>query len=69
MAGIASQIEKMIDMLPEQDQILAFELVKRMVLAWDNDFTKLTQSERESIEKANKEYISNEVVNHSDVWN
>lgn len=68
MAQLASQIEKMVDMLPEQEQILAFELIKRMVLAWDSDFTKLTQVERESLENADKEFKDNEIVNHNDVW-
>lgn len=69
MAQIAAEIVKMIDMLPEQEQILAFELIKRMVLAWDNDFTKLTPSEREALEKADKELINNQTIKHEDVWN
>lgn len=68
MAQLASQIEKMVDMLPEQEQILAFELIKRMVLAWDSDFTKLTQAERESLENADEEFRNNEIANHNDVW-
>ena len=40
MARIASGIANMVDMLPEQEQLLAFEFIKRMVLAWDSDFTK-----------------------------
>ena len=39
MAPIAQQIADMVDMLPEQDQTLAFEVLKKMVLAWDPDFT------------------------------
>jgi len=42
MAPIAQQIADMVDMLPEQDQALAFELVKKLVLAWDPDFSKVT---------------------------
>ncbi len=42
MSTVAQQIVEMIDMLPEQEQLLALELVKRMVLAWDGDFTKIT---------------------------
>ena len=69
MARIAAEIVKMIDMLPEQEQILAFELIKRMVLAWDSDFTKLTPSERETLEKADRELINNQTIKHEDVWN
>jgi len=42
MAPLAQQIANMVDMLPETDQALAFELVKKLVLAWDPDYTKLT---------------------------
>ena len=58
----------MVDMLPEQEQLLAYELVKRMVLAWDCDFTKLTQSEREALEISDEEFINNETIKHEDVW-
>ena len=69
MDQISSQVEKMVEMLPEQEQLLAFELIKRMVLAWDSNFTKLTQSEREIIEKVDKEFTNNETVKHEDIWN
>lgn len=69
MAEIAKQIVEMVDMLPEQEQLLAFELIKRLVLAWDSDFTKLTPSEREALEKADREFINNEIIKHDDVWN
>lgn len=32
MSPVAKQIIDMVDMLPEQEQELAFELIKRMVL-------------------------------------
>ena len=50
MAPIAQQIADMVDMLPEQDQTLAFEVIKKMVLAWDPDFTKTTPTEQAQIE-------------------
>ena len=37
MTEKARQIAEMVDMLPEQDQVLAFELVRKLVLAWDPD--------------------------------
>ena len=65
---IARKVENMVDMLPEQEQLLAYELVKRMVLAWDSDFTKLTQSEREALEISDEDFINNETIKHEDVW-
>ncbi len=43
---------EMIEMLPAQEQALAFEMLKRIVLAWDPDFTKVTAAEAKSIEEA-----------------
>ena len=68
MAPIAQEIASMVDMLPEQEQALAFEMVKRMVLAWDPDFTKVTDAERAQIDQATAEmeagdYVTDEAIN------
>ena len=68
MAPIAQQIADMVDMLPETDQALAFELVKKLVLAWDPDFTKLTPAEKAELDKAAAEmetgnYVSDSAIN------
>jgi hypothetical protein len=65
MLPISKQIAEMLDMLPEQEQLLAFEFIKRMVLAWDSDFTKLTPFEKERLLKADKEIANGETVDHS----
>ena len=67
MAPIAQQIADMVDMLPEKDQALAFELVKKLVLAWDPDFTNVTPAEKAEIDKAAGEmeagaYLSDQAV-------
>ena len=54
MTGKAKEIAEMIDILPEQEQDLAYQLLKRIILAWDADFTKVTPSERRQIEEAEK---------------
>ena len=41
----------MIEMLPDNDKDLAYELIKKLVLAWDPDYTKLTPSERKRLEE------------------
>jgi hypothetical protein len=57
----------MIDMLPEQEKSLAFELIKRLVLAWDPDYTKVTPSEAEAIEQALAEYERGDMVRMEDL--
>lgn len=54
MSEKTKQIAEMIDMLPEQEQNLAYEMLKRIVLAWDPDFTKVTPNEEKEIEEAEK---------------
>ena len=54
MSGKTLQIAEMIDMLPEKEQELACEMVKRIVLAWDPDFTKVTSAEEKQLDEAEK---------------
>lgn len=54
MSEKTKQIAEMIDMLPEQEQNLACEMLKRIVLAWDPDFTKVTPSEAKALEEAER---------------
>ncbi len=62
MAPISQQIAEMVDILPDADQALAYEVVKRMVLAWDPDFTKVTPAEAEAIARAEDEIARGETV-------
>lgn len=65
MAPIAQQIASMVDMLPERDQVLAFELVKKLVQAWDPDYTKVTPSEKQMLDLAASEMEAGEYVTHN----
>lgn len=63
MSNIAMNIAKMVDMLPESDQYFAQEFVKKLILAWDPDFTKVTPEETEQIKKAeSEEFISDSEI-------
>ena len=52
MTAIVADIAKMVDMLPEDDQKFAQEFIKKLVLAWDPDFTKVKPQEAELIKDA-----------------
>ena len=54
MSNTARNIAKMVDMLPESDQLFAQEFIKKLVRAWDPDFTKATPEEIASMEEAEK---------------
>jgi hypothetical protein len=67
MAPIAEQIADMVEMLPETDQTLAYELVKKLVLAWDPDFTKVTAAERAALETAEAEMAAGDYLTDSEI--
>lgn len=60
---ITADIAKMVDILPEDDQKFAQEFIKKLVLAWDPDFTKVTPQEAELIKAADE----NGFVKESDI--
>jgi len=66
MTKTIEQTVTMLEMLPDQEQNLAMEIIKRLVLAWDPDFTRLTPDERARLESAEDgEYIDSEDID----WN
>lgn len=67
MSPIAKQTLELLEMLPEKEKELANALIKRMVLAWDSDFTKLTPNERQRLELAEDEFSKGETISHNDI--
>lgn len=66
MSEMALKVARMIDLLPVEDQTLAAELVKKLVLAWDPDFTRLTPAEEEALNEAmTDDYIDADAID----WN
>lgn len=65
MAPIVQKIAQMVEILPEADQALTFELVKKLVLAWDPDYTKATPAEQVAMEQAVRELDAGEYVTDS----
>lgn len=54
MSGVALDAARLMDMLPEDDKNFAYEFIKKLVLAWDPDFTKVTSEEAKKISDAEK---------------
>ena len=67
MSELAQKTTDMLDMLPVEEQHLAYEMLKRIILAWDPDFTKLTPAEREALEAAEAEIEKGETVVDSEI--
>lgn len=67
MSEKTKELIKLIDLLPEKEQDLISEMVKRVVLAWDPDFTKVTPAEAERIRLAEDEFQRGEVFTEGDI--
>ncbi|MBR1496339.1 MAG: hypothetical protein IJ617_01785 [Oscillospiraceae bacterium] len=60
MSNIVMESAELMQMLPESEQQFAYEFIKKLVRSWDPDFTKLTPSEREKVDAAEKSGFMNE---------
>ena len=59
MSSITVEAARLKDVLPEADKAFAYEFIKKLVLAWDPDFTKVTAEEAKIIEDAeNSGYVN-----------
>lgn len=67
MKQVVQESVRMLEMLPESEQELASQLIKRLVLARDPDFTKLTPEEQKQLEAAEQRIDSGEYVKDSDI--
>ncbi len=66
MSEIAMNAARMLNLLPEEDQNFALEFIKKLVQAWDPDFTKVTPEEAARISAAeNSGFISEDEID----WN
>ena len=63
MSNITLEAARLMDSLPESDKVFAYEFIKKLVLAWDPDFTKVTEAEAKSIETAeNSGFIDDDAI-------
>lgn len=67
MNAVTKEMVHLMEILPEGDQNLALELVRKLVLAWDPDFTKVTPEEAEKIEQGMNEIEHGEIVAHNEI--
>ena len=67
MGNTAQVISSMVDILPESDQMLAYEVIKKLVLAWDPDFTKVTPEEAKYLEEAERNFENGDTVSHDEI--
>ena len=64
MNAATKEIVDLMEILPESEQNFALEFLRKLVLAWDPDYTKMTPAERASLKEAlaDKEKISHDQI-------
>ena len=64
MSAATKEAIILMEILPESDQNFALEFIKKLVLAWDPDYTKVTHVERKALEEAEKDIAENGTISH-----
>ena len=56
------------ELYADEDISMENELIKKLIIAWDPDFTKVTDEERELLEKSDAEMKRGEYIPEEDIW-
>lgn len=67
MNGAVEQAIGLMEALPESDQNFALEFLKKLVLAWDPDFTKVTPAEQRVLAEAEQDILEHGTISHDDI--
>ena len=54
---------KLRSLIPEQDKEFAYEFIKKLVLAWDPDYTKLTKEEASMLAAEASGFVNEDEIN------
>ena len=69
MSALKQQTIEMIDMLPDTDIAVINELLKKLIRAWDPDFTRATPQEKTKMDAAVAEMENGIYFSDEEVWN
>jgi len=64
MSAAIKEAINLMEILPESDQNFALEFIRKLVIAWDPDFTKVTPRERKELEEIERDIEENGTVSH-----
>ena len=67
MSTATKEAINLMEKLPESDQNFALEFIKKLVLAWDPDYTKVTEKERAELDEAVREIRAGETISHNEI--
>lgn len=67
MSTATKEAIDLMEILPENDQYFALEFIKKLVLAWDPDYIKVTSEEQKELEEAERDIEENGTISHNDI--
>ncbi|MCQ2497278.1 MAG: hypothetical protein MJ131_11890 [Lachnospiraceae bacterium] len=62
------QTAELLDILPDEDVSMVNALIKKLIIAWDPDFTKVTEKEKVLLEKSDSEIKNGDFISEEDFW-
>ena len=62
------QTAKLLDILPDEDISIVNAIIKKLIIAWDPNFTKLTKEERKILEESDNEMKNGEFISEEEFW-
>ena len=65
--NLVMETKELLDCLPEEDIALVNQIVKKLILAWDPDYTKVSFKEAENLETAEQEMKAGKFFSNKDV--
>ncbi len=60
MSNNTKQLINLFEILPENDQVMLLELTRKLLIAYDPDYTKLLPNEKEELDSALADYRNGE---------
>lgn len=67
MSFATQEVINLMEILPEKEQIFALEIIKKLVRAWDPDFTKATSSECSIMDEAMRDFENGDTISHNEI--
>ena len=67
MTANEQEMIRLYNFLPDVDKDFALTFMKKLVLAWDPDFTKLTPMERADLEESRADFENGMTVRMEDI--
>ena len=67
MSTATRDVTRMLEMLPKEEQEFACEVMRKLILAWDSDFSKLTPTEAAELRLAHKQVANGEIFSDNEI--